>query len=396
MNAIYEYRTNWRITMRDSIRDSILLKAALLTEGVRADSESLEGLGTKYKEQNHGLFGWDFENHIDLKLPDDFYLPDGTVVQFRLNSKSPYNVKKENNDLKLYHNDHEICEVRWMERPEYYNQKTTNGNEMVKIGQLGGDDCLFFCFQNYCSNYRDKNQCAFCNLVSTSTTYASVIRKKDVQDIGEVAAAAWKEGKVNHVNITGGCYISGKEVEVVSQIIGSIREHTGFERVPGVVLPAPAKGADNIQSYYDSGIQSLGYAMEVWDEQYYKAICPGKSATTSHDEFVENIKKAVEIFGKGNIYISMVMGLEPKETFLEGIEVLSAIGANVIPFVWAANPGSKLEGHRAPSAEWYTETILEAAEIVYNHQVPWGTENHCYLCDGNSLLHDALRLKGIE
>ena len=136
--------------------------------------------------------------------------------------------------------------------------------------------------------------------------------------------------------------------------------------------------------------------MEVWDENWYNAICPGKSATTSHDEFVESIKRAVEIFGKGNVYVAMVMGLEPKKTFLEGIEALSSIGANVIPFVWAPNPGSKLEGHRAPSAEWYVETILEAAEIVYKYQVPWGTENHCYLCDGNSLLHDALRLKGIE
>lgn len=381
--------------MEDSIRDSILLKAALLTEGIRADPESLEGLGTRYKEQNHGLFGWDFENHIDVKLPDDFFLPDGTVVQFRLNSKSPYNVRSEKNRLNLYFNDEEICEVRWMERPDYYDEKTTNGNEMVKIGQIGGDDCLFFCFQNYCSNYKENKQCAFCNLVSTSTTYQSVIRKKDIQDIGEVAAAAWKEGKVNHVNITGGCYISGKEVEVVSQIISSIKEHTGFDRVPGLILPAPAKG-DSIQCYYDSGIQALGYAMEVWDEQYYKAICPGKSTTTSHDEFVESITLAVEIFGKGNVYVSMVMGLEPKNTFLEGIEALSTVGANVIPFVWAANPGSKLEGHRAPSAEWYTETIMEAAEIVHKHQVPGGTENHCYLCDGNSLLHDAMRLKGIE
>jgi len=42
----------------------------------------------------------------------------------------------------------------------------------------------------------------------------------------------------------------------------------------------------------------------------------------------------------------MVMGLEPKETFLEGIRVLSALGTNVVPFVWAPNPGSRLEGHR--------------------------------------------------
>jgi hypothetical protein len=65
----------------------LLLKAAILTEGIRSDHESLKEVGTKYKEQNHGLFGWDFENHVNMKLPDDFTLPDGTVVQYRLNSK---------------------------------------------------------------------------------------------------------------------------------------------------------------------------------------------------------------------------------------------------------------------------------------------------------------------
>ena len=79
----------------------ILLKADLLTQGIRSDNESLNQLGVKYKEQNHGLFGWDFENHTDINLPDDFYLPDGTVVQYRLNSKSPYNVRNEENKLIL-------------------------------------------------------------------------------------------------------------------------------------------------------------------------------------------------------------------------------------------------------------------------------------------------------
>jgi len=72
------------------------------------------------------------------------------------------------------------------------------------------------------------------------------------------------------------------------------------------------------------------------------------------------------------------------------------MGANIVPFVWSPNPGSKLEGHRAPYPEWYFDVISEAAEIVQTNKIPSGTENHCYKCDGNSLLHDALRLKGIE
>lgn len=375
--------------------DYLLLKALLLTEGVHSDKKSLEEVGTKYKEQNHGLFGWDFENHKEIKLPDDFYLPDGTVVQYRLNSSSQYNIKKVDEKLILYKNEDSICEVRWMDRPEYYNKKTTTGKEMVKIGQLGGEDCLFFCFQNYCSNFKNNKQCSFCNLVPTSKTYNSVVRKKEAREIGEVTAAAFNEGQAKHINMTGGCYISGKELEVVSNILSEMRRHTGLEKIPGLVAPAPAKG-NNIQEYYDTGIETLSFNMEIWDPGYYKAVCPGKSSSTSHEEFIKSIKEAVEIFGEGKVYVAMVMGLEPKETFLEGIDFLSNLGVNIIPFVWAPNPGSKLEGHRAPYANWYKETILEASDIVYEHKVPWGLENHCYKCDGNSLLHDALRLKGVE
>jgi hypothetical protein len=50
--------------------DWLRLKAALLVEGIDAESEALEGVGTEFKEQNHGLFGWDFENHVGRVLPD--------------------------------------------------------------------------------------------------------------------------------------------------------------------------------------------------------------------------------------------------------------------------------------------------------------------------------------
>ena len=136
--------------------------------------------------------------------------------------------------------------------------------------------------------------------------------------------------------------------------------------------------------------------MEIWDEKLYQAICPGKSDATSHKDFVHSIESGVRIFGAGNVYGVFVMGLEPGKTFLEGVRAIAGLGANVVPFVWSPNPGSILEGHRAPTSQWYVDTVLGTSEIVYRAKVPSGTENHCFRCDGNSLLHDALRLKGIE
>lgn len=372
------------------------LKAALLTDGISATTEALKGVGKIYKEQNHGLFGWDFQDHVGMSLPDDFLLADGTVVQFRKNSLSAYQVIADNGDLILTHNKENISKVRWLPRPAYYSQLTSNHNMMVKIGQVGGEDCLFFCYQNYCSHFSKKEECFFCNLVSTSKTYDSVLKKKDTEDIGEVAKAAFSEGGVRHVLLTGGCFNHEKEIELVGEILKSIRQHTGFDRVPGTILPSPARTVDDIKKYYDTGIKAIGFSMEIWDKKLYEAICPGKSKSISHETFINSIRSAVKIFGAGNVYGVFVMGLEPKQTFLEGVREIAELGANIVPFVWSPNPGSKLQGHRAPTAKWFVETVLEAADIVSEAAVPAGTANHCYRCDGNSLLHDALRLKEIE
>jgi biotin synthase-related radical SAM superfamily protein len=182
---------------------------------------------------------------------------------------------------------------------------------------------------------------------------------------------------------------------MVADILKSIREQTGLERIPGTILPSPAKGEDEIKRYYDTGIKAIGFSMEIWDEKLYEAICPGKSKNVSHENFIRSIRTAAKIFGEGNVYGVFVMGLETKKTFLEGVKEITALGANVVPFVWSPNPGSKLEGHRAPTSQWFVETVLEASEIVHRAHIPSGAENHCYRCDGNSLLHDALRSKGI-
>lgn len=244
------------------------LKAELLTNGVDATPEALKDVGGKYKEQNHGLFGWDFEDHTNITLPDDFGLPDGSIVQFRRNSCSRYLVDIADGELMLSDGQKSLCPVRWLSRPKFYSKKTTSNNRMVKIGQVGGEDCLFFCYQNYCSHFSQGEQCLFCNLVSTSETYNSVLKKKDTDDIGEVAKAAFSEGNVRHVLLTGGCFNHQKEIEVVSEIVASIKEHAGLSRVPGTILPSPPRNIEEIEKYYASGIQAIGFSMEIWDEEY--------------------------------------------------------------------------------------------------------------------------------
>ncbi len=376
--------------------DLLRLKANILVDGITFEPGTMDEVGTRYKEQNHGLFGWDFTNHKGLNLPDDFVLSDGTVSQFRYNPSSPYVIGVSDGGLVITKHDEVLDRVNFISRPNFYDSVTESGTVMRQIAQVGGEDCFFVCYQNYCSHFAKDEECAFCNLVSTKQTYDSVLTRKDIKDIGTVASVAFSEGMCKHILLTGGCFSNQSEVTLVVNIVESIRTALGTSTVPGTILPSATINEDDMRRYHDTGIGALGYSLEIWNEALYKGYCPGKAKSTSHDDFINAIKKAVGVFGPGNVYGVLVMGLEPRNSFLEGIRELSAIGANVVPFVWSPNPGSQLEGHRAPTGEWFVDTILEAAEIVHKSGVPSGTVNHCYRCDGNSLLHDALRIRGVQ
>jgi len=368
------------------------LKAALLVEGITFEPSAMEGVGVEFKEQNHGLFGWDFKNHKGVQLPDDFVLSDGTVVQFRYNPNSPYSMVTHNGQRKIVKGQTELDTITLIPRPRYYDKPIRNGVTMRQIAQIGGEDCFFICYQNYCSHFHQQQECAFCNLVATHKTYQSVVTKKRIDDMVEAAVTSFVEGNYNHILLTGGCYSQLKEIDYVTQIVEGIRDALKTDHVPGTILPSATVDEKLIHRYHETGIGAIGYSMEIWDSAFYQAICPGKSTSTPHDAYVDAVKKAVRIFSPGNVYVVFVMGLEPCGTFLEGIRAAYDIGANVVPFVWSPSPGSRYEGHRAPCAEWYIETTMQAAEVVVDSGVPLGDENHCYRCDGNSLLHDAVRI----
>src|SRR3972149_1982228 len=119
---------------------------------------------------------------------------------------------------------------------------------MRQIAQVGGVDCFFVCYQNYCSHFARGDECAFCNLVSTKETYDSVLTKKGVKEIGEVAAAAFAEGTCKHILLTGGCFSHQKEVALVCSIVESIRDALGADTGPGTILPSPPTGEDYLLS----------------------------------------------------------------------------------------------------------------------------------------------------
>jgi len=104
--------------------------------------------------------------------------------------------------------------------------------------------------------------------------------------------------------------------------------------------------------------------LEVWDKDIFKAICPGKEKRNGGwKHWVESLEYAVGVFGKGNVHSTLVAGLAPKQTTLEGIEYLASKGIICHFSQFRPLPGTPLEGYRSPEASWHWDLILKGAEI---------------------------------
>ena len=340
------------------------IKAELLVDGVNIDASALDGVGEKYKEQIHGVFDFDFESHEHQKLPAELIIGDGMLVPFKKNSASPFIVKRNNGSLFLEHNGRYVIDVRYSDRPRFYNQKTSDSILMSRIGQNVSKDALIVAYSNYCNYYKTGEECWFCNLVHTKKTYnGDVIGLKTPEHIGETFQAAIEEGVVDKLLLTGGMHPNGKEHEYYIEVAKEVKEHTGKDHVPGTVVISAPTDLKKIEKLKKAGFDSVAFNLEVWDRNLFAGICPGKARTIGWENYRKALEYAGRIFEHGKVRSMFVSGLESKDSFLKGAEYLASKNVLAFPMPWTPNPGSKLEGHRTPQPFWHLELSRKLVDI---------------------------------
>lgn len=331
-------------------------------------------LGGKYQEEIHALFEYDHEPHVGIEFPCGFESPGGLVLPFNWNRTSNYSLEFEDGVYYLAKNGKYLFDVKFEFRPKYYSLKTSDGTEMSRVALNYGEGTLFVAYSNECALKDKGKDCLFCNINATKDTYglAQNIEWKHPKQIGETVAAAYKDG-YKHVTISGGFIPERREVDYYIDVAEEIKAHTGLKDFNGTGVIGAPKDLDVLDKYKEAGYRTVSMNKEVWDKNFFKTICPGKlEQCGDHDHWIKAFKHAVDVFGFGRVRSTFVAGIEPKASLLEGIEYLASIGVAPSPSIWVPNPGSALEGHRSPEAEWHydvtkrTFAALRKAGITYD------------------------------
>jgi len=388
--------------LKEKMLEELKIRAEVFNKGITANAEVFQQLDFQhtYLEQVHACF---YNNHQEYKatsLPQAFRSPSGYRYAFAYDSQSQYSITKENEKFYLNNGPKQLFEIKFEHKPKYYSKYTSNGKKMSTVAQYVGSSKITVAYSNECSLQEKNLDCRFCNINATKANYAEMqdISWKSAAEIAEVTGAAYAEG-CNHLTITGGFIPERREVDYYIDVAEAIHSFTGLADFGGTACIGAPLDLSVIEKYKEAGFSRIATNMEIWEKNMFKAICPGKDEVCGgYENWINTLKYEVQVFGRGNVRSYFVAGIESKETLLDGIEYLASEGVVAVPQIWMPKPGSALEGHRAPTSEWFIDLFLKTYKILVRngitHEQYYNTTNdegrfldYLYDADGD-YLHD--------
>lgn len=313
------------------------LKLDLMLRGVRVAPELREAGGGEELCSDFGYVG-----DLVLVLPEDTWV----AVPFRTPwaHESPYDLRREG-DRTLLRGDAGEVEVRLLPQPAFYRKKTRAGTPCADIGALRGGT-LALAPDRSCTLLDTGADCRFCSANRFDTP-----RVKAIEDVVETVRAAAEEGPLQMVFISVGLMPGDdRGARLVESYVRAIKRN--FDVLVGLDACPPASDAW-IDRTYAMGIDTLSYNLELWDPERFREVCPGLHAQIGRDRYLAALRHAATVFPAGAVTSHLIVGLEPPESTMAGIDALTDAGVVPVLPVFVPQKGIDLRGMvaRVPTAD---------------------------------------------
>ena len=343
---------------RNITKEDIFLKARMLSEGVRIKVKKPPKIGPTYRPIV--LDGCDL---VVMPLP---------------NTYSRLEVIIDDNDVTITDIGKVLSSGTLEVRRSWRDLKMKNGNPVEDVFlRLGNSASIINIVMNFrCYNYDSGQGCRYCGLFASPLTKgitASVTQELMTRTV-EIAIIAAQNGWRGTLSITGGALPPsqrGEMIDRIEMVMAQLRESLDEKILSQLHVAPNVYPPDDLEELYhwkDLGINAAEFDLEVMDPAYFKAICPGKSKAWPHERWKEAQETAVEVFGRGRgSFQSMVTGIEPMNSLIEGIEERISKGVYSAPLVIVPTPGSPYAKFRPPTADWFVEANEKMAEIYFRY-----------------------------
>jgi hypothetical protein len=312
----------------DDLPAEALLKQDLLRLGLAFEDQAMSLKA--YKPKDYFIFSFDLvelsalTREENLRAPEEIRLAGGpwqlrpTVVSVRLNPASPYRVALAGQGLELRCGDALLAQVEYHPRPPFYDTVLSSGKAMGEIAPvLEWGYLIYLTAYRMCQYFNRDEQCRFCDINRNFTQQRKAGRpytgiKQPEEIVEALRHIAAEDDQAKAYTLTGGSIVTDlqgcTEVDFYLRYVEAIEAaFPGRWIAKAVVQAFEPQDCGRLKS---AGIRIYHPNYEVWGEQLFNQLCPGKARTVGFANWIRRVADAAEIFGAECVIPNFVGGVE--------------------------------------------------------------------------------------
>jgi hypothetical protein len=350
-----------------------------------------------------------------LSVPNQMILEDDTRINTELDRSSPYAVRSDGEGRYLLcRRDEPLTRLGFAPRPDF---EATLSDGSPVAGPLGqrAEHCVAVVHSLFCEYARNGDPCSYCFLggVQTGAGRGTRGRGPSPRRSIEACAVAAREIGIDHVVVSGGAFVdTSLEVRSYVKTISALREVVGpATRITAVCQAFDEPGWTSLKR---AGADRVQPNLEVWDDDLWPKIIPGKAKAIGKVEWIERLKLAVDVFGVGEVATNFVAGAElvdadglrgPSEALNSHIESYEyLLRHSIVPifgFLTKAR-GTRYEKVELPPTDfflrlgWERTQLMRDSGMFANYRDGIDSDFSCYKCVTHKTCQDYPRLMGLS
>lgn len=347
-------------------KNPLNVKISLLNQGVKIENKAKDYLAS-LGEVRHAVF-----SAVDITIFNDMHINCPSDV--KLISFTPWIIKLScEQELQLFYHDHFISNVS-LDMADIYAKRCTKSGLPYEMVSFWATDRMRIHHTISCAFKRNEKGCRFCEVPKLCNKY-------DVNDIFEIIDFyICNANNFRHFLIGGGSEPIEQEENHIAEIAEYIKKKCDK---PIYLMCLPPEKASTLMHWYQAGITEVAFNIEIYDRKLAKKYMPGKGYIPL-SQYINALNEATKIWGKeGNVRTLFIVGLEQRETLIEGVKTVSSFGVMPVLSIFRALKGTEMQDVVPPPNEWLMEIYNECEKICSKNALHLGPA--CPACQNNTL-----------
>ncbi|MDX8388270.1 MAG: DASS family sodium-coupled anion symporter [Ghiorsea sp.] len=299
------------------------------------------------------------ESVLDLRLPSGHFC--SVPVGQPYTEESGFAVESVKGNRAQLICGGELETVELVQAPEFYKKLTRKGSRMGSFASLHDRLLILQPFMG-CGFFAQQSEaCAYCQYDSMLNEAEPPLR--DPLELVEVVLAALEEREVDTVYLYNG-FSPTDDVGLsrLLPVIALLRRHLGHRQI-ALETVAP-QDLTVIDALYAAGLDIFVCNLEVFENDKFVEICPGKEKQGGQVAIRKALDHARSIFRPGAVVSHLIVGLEPVASTIKGMESLVAKGIVPLLIPFRPLPGTPLADQQIPSLDDIEDTLLEQYRLL--------------------------------